>query len=282
MGGQEYRNPKDRKVEVNRYMSLPDKKIAETASNILGAISPLTYVQRLLKDEKVIQNPLKRDFSTEEFISEVAANKEKNNREIRSLFKASALIKSDSSVMEDYYKKYGDNIGDKIGTEERIAEGEQEYIDKLKDIYRKVGTSKSYQNMNAFKHKVTYDDSDFTKGGKLKAWSYFSGKKNNKEALRLGASGAVVFPMLTSGVIMTDGIRGGAKAALATAGVMSGLGAAVAPIATYMTKRNDDYGTMQKTKAKRRLKLRDNELLRLLRGENLTKIVEKKEDYYIG
>ncbi len=281
-GGQEYRDPKDRKVFVNRYMSLPDKKTVETVTNVLEAVSPLTYIKRLLKDEKVVQNPFKRDFSTEEFISEVAQNKEKNNQEIRGLFKASALIKSDSSVMEDYYKEYGNKLEGVMGTGDRVADGEQQYIDKLKDIYRKVGTSKRYQNMNASKKKITYDDDDFTKGGKLKAWSYFSGKKNHNEALKMGATGAVIFPMLTSGVIAQEAVRSGGKGALAAAGVMSGLGAAISPVTTFMTKRNDDYGTMQKTKARKRLKLKDDELLRLLRGENLTKIVEKKEDYYIG
>lgn len=280
-GGQAHKKPKDRKVEVTRYMSHPDRKVIDTSMKIADAISPMTYLKRALNEEKILQNPLKRDFSTEEFIADIAKNKEDNNKELKGLFKASKLIDSDSKVMEDYYNRFGKDIDDVIGTNKRISDDEKEYIDRLRKVYRQVATSKNYENMNQGKNKITYSKKDFNSKGKLKASAYLSGSKNNNHALRLSATGAAVFPMVSFGALSNLAMFGQRKKALMGLAALAGTGAVVSPLLDYVSSRNKDYGTIVKSKAKKRLKLNNDDLVRLLRGENITKSIEKKEDHFI-
>ena len=82
-GGLAHRPERERKVIVNRYVSIPARSDSEIAWNLAKSINPLTYLNRASKDDKMFQNPFQRVLSIDKEVYRVAQRKAVGNQELK-------------------------------------------------------------------------------------------------------------------------------------------------------------------------------------------------------
>lgn len=297
-GGLSHREEKDRKVTVHRYHAVPNIRATEVGEGLMEAVNPMTYLARAINGEKMFQAPKLKPFSADKWLNEVAINKNKNNEEIKSMLnKSGALrrIESDEDIMRDYQAQYGSKIKKVIGTSSRIDKGEGAYINRLRSAHKTVAESPRHLLMNTkgSMFKPLTDD-DFNADDTLKATTYLNPLKNTTAAFTLGSLGATGLGTIG----MKKALRARTKAIANNAGekkvktlgllgdVAGGVtslsipGSILGPLSLFAF-RNATLSKDTKPKAARKKKLSDEELLRMLRGENITKEKLKIENFAI-
>lgn len=91
-GGQSHRPQEKRQVLVRRYMTTVPRNFTATLHEVSKLVSPTMVMERLRQGAPLFYNPLKRERSTDEWIYEVARNKNALNKQLRTnLSKAASL-----------------------------------------------------------------------------------------------------------------------------------------------------------------------------------------------
>jgi superfamily II DNA or RNA helicase len=320
-GGLAHRAPEDRQVIVKRYQSVVPRSATQTIKDTMNLLSPAAFLNRLSDPSMpLFFNPFKREQSPDEWMSEIANSKDTLNAAFRhqlrkesaandyvgaedvideledSLYKLATeqafheelekiaeggaaqrlpyqpykFIKSDKHVMDRYWQKYGPQIEkmrDPTADElpNRAAQiDEQKHIDALRAYYREAAKGRGAPA------KGVNTDSDVL--------------KSHAKALALSAPliGALSAPR-TAMINMPEaqGFSSGLKHfgkhwAAWTAG------AAALSIPFELWNLRQPYFTTQKTKARKAVKLSDEELRSMLRGMSVTEEQVKKTEHFIA
>ena len=288
-GGLSHRAIEDRVVELNRYEAKPDVKVTGAASGLLSAISPMTYLNRMYKGEKVFSKPTIREFSADEFVSKVSDRKRENNTEIDNLFKSAKYLGDEKDIMQDYYDDIGmDKVMGAVGTGEFIDEAkERKHIDKLRKHYVSVAESKNYQLIDTKGAPTKFTKKDFDEDGELKTSSKFNPSKNTPlKAGMIGAAGLIggtIGGRIRKNNEHRIGVDTNKAIMMLTSQsqAMGGIFAAVGGTLGLKTGKTD-YSSQKQATAKKRKKFTDEVLLRMIRGENVTKEKVKVDNHAIG
>ena len=286
-GGLSHRKKEDRVVELNRYIAKPDVKVTSAAESIGAMLNPMTYLGRALAGQKILQAPEMRAFSADALIDEVSNNKNNNNSEIKGMFKTAKYLGSESEIMNRYYDDVGaDRVSASLGTGKYIdREKEEKYIKELKNLYSSISKSKRYgiiEGKGAF-HK--FDKTDFDDDGEMKLRSWLSPSKNVAIPPLIGglAAGglAIVGNKQLRPKLKSHRSKEMLEVLLATA---ASTGGTVGLISGYIANaaRGNDYSGVSKPKARVKLKLSNEDTLRLLRGESVTKETVKRNVHALG
>lgn len=277
MGGQLHRDPKDRKVIVNRYLSTVPTRKTEVAYNMLKTLSPQTYLERLERGEKLWKNPFESIKSTDLWIDEMATNKKKLNS---ILFNKTANLSpgffTQKHLMNAYQSEFGPTLAQGNYTDKMIDPvNEGKYITELRNFYNTAKKTKS----------STMDSKDmYKKIPSTKLNKPLSRKEAFAQLLKLHTvgnavtAGVVAFPILQELVInkVNTGKYKFNPKFLNTA----------LPLLSAMTlygsiKRDWDSSKhpitdVSKSLAATRSKFKDYQLLSLLRGESIKQVKTKE------
>ena len=274
-GGLSHRDEKDRKVTIHKYRSVQDRKVSTVLSNIYGMVNPIEYIKRSLNDEPIFINPADRGLSADMWINDVADSKAKNNTALKNSLRKTAaqLITPENKVMEEYYNRFGKDIGDVIGTGNFINKKEEEaFIDRLREGYKQTVNAKEYINIGGRTSSLSNNQGlnvfslkDFDDKGKLRLSSFADPRKNL----------ALYIPIAAAGTHLAMHNHKGARAQLTPILLGSTLSAGLLARQRYTSK----YGTLSKAEARKKLKLSDEDLLKMLRGENIAKEEILRQNY---
>lgn len=278
-GGLSHRDEKERVVEVHRYTAKPPVKAEDVATGIMSALSPGTYLSRLMNKEKIVRSPEIRAFSADKWIKDVAETKEKNNKEVKNMLKTAGrarLMLSDRDVMDEYYEKFGDKVSDVIGTGDYIdKEEEKRLINKLRKVNKDIVEEKKYSKIQ----HSGFKKSDFGEDGKMKYTSMLNPTINTPLGFSLTTGGLAALTLLGS-KRMRKKHYGNDRGLITAAAPLMGM-SSLGGLATYLNSTSG-YGSKSKPKAKKMMKMSDEDLLRLLRGESVQKEVKKVDNFAIG
>ena len=278
-GGQSHRDPKDRKVEVTRMITHPSYRKIDVGLNIMDAISPNTYVRRVLEGEQIFQNPFKRPSGVDEIMTEIAKRKADANSELKNLYKKGSFSKADRGKLIDLkniMSRYMKEFGDKLEAEEIDAEGwvnrrkEQRYIDELRRTATNLATKQPGVTVRPLSQTKYKKDSFDPNTNKLLP------KANLKESMRVGAGASVVGAYMG----LYNGLRTELPLWIPTA-VGAGTMAALSAGMDYHFDRKSIYSTMPAVKAKRLRNLSDEQLRNVLRGEVIKNEEVKVTQHYL-
>jgi len=310
-GGQAHRAPEKRQVIVRRYVTTIPRSISQTAVNVSNLLSPSAMLGRIMEGGPAVYNPFKKERSPDEWAYEVAGSKAKRNAGLRSYldkhssappdcledlldeleqellgmtekaaaasprekmkqhrlaaqripFQPNRLVKSDSHIMSSYLKEFGPKLEDRLDLgapfdARKDQEREQVYINALKKYYQEAGKGEGIA--------PGADDKQV-----YKEYAGITGIGGPLVGLTLLAPTLVpqVATSAKSALLLTGASMLGGTAAMAVAG---------AP--TLWTPRF----TTPKAKAKRMLKLDDDQLTRVLRGMQVDTEEKKIHKHYIG
>ena len=251
------------------------------ASSLMETINPGTYIKRMLESKPIFQKPTLREFSSDDFIDRVAKQKHENNSEMKNLFKTSKhYLGSENDILNDYYNDIGTkNIMKAINTGGFIdQEKEQKHIDRLRNHYKQVSAAKKYQLIQTKGSNSKFTKDDFHNDGTLKASSKYNPMKNKNLTVGVGLMGVGGG---FGGLLLRKGLRERtdkyvpASARLFTASLLGGL-------LTADALSSHQYAPTKKAVARRRAKLKDGDLLKMLRGENVVKEKIKVENHALG
>jgi len=193
----------------------------------------------------------------------------------KQLMKTSKHLGSESKIASDYYHDLGvKNISRVVGTSKFIDEKkEKKYIEKLRKHYKAVGSSNIVFKTDVKKQKKTFfTEDDFNEDGSIKMSSILSPKKNmgvnmilpGLAAYAIGKGGQHVAKKLSNAKVKKITKEISDVAAFGGAGI-GGLGAIMGA-----TNPLYDYTPTTKNKARKMLRMKDEDLLRLLRGESIS------------
>ena len=84
-GGLSHRPEKDRKVLINRYVSIPARQESQIAWNLAKSINPLTYLGGGKGDDRMFSNPFQRTLSIDREVYRIARQKAVGNAELKGL-----------------------------------------------------------------------------------------------------------------------------------------------------------------------------------------------------
>lgn len=265
MGGLSHRAPKDRKVIVNRYITtLPISNI-DAIRNTSRLISPFEFATRVATGEKAFYNPYKSIPSVDQLMYQVAKAKAVGNSQLKDLFeKTSAFsVHSDREILNQYLDKYGDKLltGDY---------GEGQYINQA-DENRYIARLRQYYARASRKNSLNI---------KPKEYESFKNRTPLQHAVKTGLVPGLVAGGV-GGTYMTAILRGvPLKERLPIGGAVGLVGGSLAGIANYRAQNKAHY-TTSGAAARKYQKLKDDELLKMLRGEAVTKEEIKKQDHFI-
>jgi superfamily II DNA or RNA helicase len=281
-GGLSHRKEVDRVVELNRYIAKPDIKASAAVGNLFETINPGTYIQRILNNKPLFQKPSLREFSADDFIDRVAKQKHENNSEMKNLFKtAKNYLGSEAEILEDYYKDIGtDKIMGAMSTGDFIdREKEQKHIDRLRSHYKNVAKAKKYELIQTKNAGSKFTKDDFHEDGTLKTSSKYNIFRNKNLlpglALTLGGSAGGVY-LLRRGLKTHNDKLVTPAAQSMSAGLLGGL------VLAEALSSEKTFSPTKKAIARKRAKLKDGDLLRMLRGENVMKEQIKVENHALG
>jgi superfamily II DNA or RNA helicase len=264
MGGLAHRALKDRKVIVNRYITkLPVANI-DTFANTKRLIDPTEIAMRLFKGEKAFFNPHKAMPTVDQLMYAVAKSKAHGNAQMKDLFeKTSAYsFNSDRTILNEYMDRFQDRLLTGDYNDEWINEGEENrYINKLRKYYASANR-KGAINV-APKMYDKYKDRTRTEHA-LKNFGMGAALGGGLSSVYAGAQ--LISQLGAKGIIPTLAIGG-------VAGLITGA----------LTARGQDkpHVTTAPGTAKKRLKLSDEDLRRILRGEAVREEQVKVTDHYI-
>jgi len=280
-GGQQHRDPKDRKVIVKNYHSIPRISKTEVISNLSKSVSPSTYINRFLNNEKILQNPFARLVSVDQLIDEVAQRKELANKDVKNLLKT-AYFKGRyidfSKHLRDYNNKYGDKI---ISLGFNTDDNDFVYFNKEDELKRVHALRKDINKALANSQKafgysrITAKEKDkkFNEKG-IEKTPYYIKTKILPLTVAFGMLG--VQSSLGRAARMEPRSAGG-KFILGAASASAALGGLLG----IFSSKNQLDGDFTKVKLKRLKKLSDENLLKILRGDVVTQTTVKKEDFYL-
>lgn len=285
LGGLSHRPESERKVLVNRYVGVLPLAKTEVAHGIYSNVSPDAIFNRAINGGPLFYNPFKRLKTVDQAMYEVAAQKAKGNDQLKGLFEKTSKFEpiSDKEIMGDYLHQYQDKLlsGDyKDGYIDEI--GENRYINRLRDYYgkAKLGNTK---NVNVKEYdKIKKDGQTLSTLKAIKPVALGLGF--------LGAAGAMgpTFHYHTmKRMYEISGkpfdrehhmkqLKMGLAKSLIVPGLLGGLSAYGA-----FKHYNNPIVTTPKATAKKLEKMTDPELLKMLRGEAITKEEIKKKDHFI-
>ena len=264
MGGLSHRPEEDRKVIINRYISKLPLSKTDVAKNIWHNISPDRVLGRVIEGEKAFFNPIKDIPTVDQMMYQIAKQKASGNDELKDMFNKTAAysFNSDRDILGEYLNKYQDKL--------MTGDYQDRYIDPL-DENKYLNRLRRY-----------YSDAKSREAIKVEPKKY----EEYKDRTRLGHAAR---NFLTAGGIAAPilGVYSGSQFArlpskvaipLAIGATVLGSGVIGAVAAHTMDK---PHVTTSKKDASRMLKLTDEDLLRVLRGEAVTKEEIKKTDLYV-
>lgn len=296
-GGLAHRPEEDRRVKVNRYVSTLPRSKSHMGVQTLRGLSPQTYIDRMIQGEKVFQNPYKAERSADQFIYEAAASKDNANSQLRSLLDKTAARGDKKSkyakpgyhpnqkLMQSYHKEFGDDLltGKYDDAEFINPEKELEHIHKLRDYYKAM----AQPGDKVF--RVPKEDRSDYEGVNSRAGIAWQHLKSN---LPMGlASGATLGTMIPASVLLKEikTAHPGTRMAtakkfvkpLAIVGTVPGAGAVGLSVGlNAFLESKKPHTDVSLAQSRRRAKMSDENLLRLLRGQVVSsEKVTKKEEY---
>lgn len=262
MGGLAHRPEAERKVIVNRYLTkLPVAKL-DVVKDTYKLFNPRDLLGRIVDREKVFYNPVRSPQTVDQMMYEIAKKKATGNEQMKDLFDKTAAysFESDKHIMNRYLDKYQDRLlsGDYLG-KYIDEEDENRYIDQLKKYYQTA----------IKKDIIKVDVKDSAK--------YENRTPMSNAAITFGRgalTGAIATPLLIPPDVWK--FSRGRKFGL-------GVIAAGSLVGGIMGARsfNKPHVTSAAAEARRKLKLSDEELRDLLRGEAIRKEEIKKTDHFI-
>jgi superfamily II DNA/RNA helicase len=258
MGGLSHRPESERKVIVNRYIStLPIAKL-DVAKNIWHNINPDRVLGRALSGEKLFFNPIKDIPTVDQLMYRIAKQKAQGNDELKDMFvKTSAYsFNSDKDILTEYLDKYQDKL--------LTGDYQDKYIDPV-DENKYLNRLRRYYSSAKGREVVKVSPSDYNK--------YKERTRLGHAARNFGMTAGVMGPF-AGGYAYLRGFPAPISAGFgAVAGIASGAMAAYQADKPHVTTAKTDAGKM--------LKLKDEDLLRILRGEAITEEKVKKTDLFI-
>lgn len=292
-GGLSHRDPKDRKVEVTRYMSVPTYRKSDMAVNLLDTFSPNTYVHRIIEGQKLFQNPIKRPRGTDELVGQIAERKDELNSDIKGLWKKGAAqtykprtryLYDPKTVLRKYQNEFGELMENDAPTNPEgwyNPEKEMALVNEYRDIMGSVATkspSIKHKERVGEKGGLGFSEKDFDPNTNV-----LPIEKINKKALKtallssafLAPIGGIYFGAYARqvGVPYKYGIPVGAA--------MGTGSAALGAIMERIGHKNTLYHTMPVAKARRARNLTDEEIRDILRGQVIKKEIIKEDQHYI-
>lgn len=284
LGGLSHRPEKERKVIVNRYISKLPLAKSQVALDIYRNLNVSEAVSRYFNGEEAFYNPFRGTKSVDEMVYEVAAGKAKGNDQLKGLFKQAAepvqlpklpeYNNSDRKIMKEYLDKYQETLltGDHFG--KYIDEpAENKYIEKLKDYYTVAATKNV--NRKTGKEYAKYKDVNSRLHFLLKEMPMDMAMSLVPAAISVGSDIALASKR---GVPLTSVLK---KTWSSPSTILFN---SILPVSTaiggYFLSRNPIVSTSA-ADAKSRKKLSNEQLLSLLRGENIRQEVVKVKDNFI-
>jgi superfamily II DNA or RNA helicase len=265
MGGLSHRPESERKVIVNRYITkLPVSNI-DTMRNTKNLLSPTEFAMRIFKGEKAFFNPHKAMPTVDQLMYAVAKSKAQGNEQLKGLFeKTSAYsFNSDRNILNSYLDRFQDKLLTGDYQDKWIDEAEENrYINRLKRYYasanRKGVVAVTPKDYDKYKDRTRQSQAlrNFGMGmglgagiGGLYGTAYTTKLLGFKKALKLGAGVGTIAGAITGGVMARNGDK--------------------------------PHVTTTAAIAKKRLKLEDDNLLKILRGEAVKEEQTKVTEHYI-
>lgn len=264
MGGLSHRAEKDRKVQVNRYITkLPVSNI-DTWTQTKRLIDPTEIAMRIFKGEKALYNPHKAMPTVDQLMYAVAKAKAHGNEQMKDLFeKTSAYsFSSDRSILNDYMDRFQDRLLTGDYNDQWVSEAEENrYIQKLRKYY----ASSARKGVITVAPKAYDNYVDRTR------------TQHNLKSFGMGAAAGGALGTIYSAAQLLPAL--GKKGIIPSVGI----GAAMGLLAGGLVARQNDkpHVTTPAATAKKRLKLSDEDLRRILRGEAVREEQVKVTDHYI-
>ena len=266
MGGLSHREEKDRKVIVNRYLAKLPVSNVDTLMETKRLIDPFEMGARFLNKQPVFYNPHKAMPTVDQLMYAIAKSKAKGNDQMKDLFDKTAeySVKSDKEILNKYLEKYQNPLLTGDYQDKWInEEDENRYIGKLRQYYSSANR----------KGAVVIPTKDYEK---------YNDRTRGKHALINFGKGAVLSGGITAAYMLANLSARSIplKPALAIGGAAS-LGVGLIGGGVLAKELDKPHVTTSPGVAKTRLKLSDEELRRILRGEAVRKEEIKFKDHYI-
>ena len=287
LGGLSHRPESERKVLVNRYVGVLPLAKTEVAHGIYSNISPDAIFNRATNGGPLFYNPFRRIKTVDQAMYEVAAQKAKGNDQLKGLFEKTSKFEpiSDKEIMGDYLHQYQDKLLSGDYRDGYIDEvGENRYINRLRDYYGKAKLSNAINVKVKEYDKIKKDGQILTTAKALvpiavgtsllgtvtaagPVLEYFRAKEQVK---RMGMN-----TYLAPKINKVNLLKQVAKSML--------FPSLLASTSAYGAFKhyNNPVVTTPKATAKKLEKMTDPELLKMLRGEAITKEEIKKKDHFI-
>ena len=131
-GGQSHRAPEKRQVLIRRYVTTVPTSVTGMLAETAKLLSPAGMMDRLQNGVPVFYNPLKRERSTDEWIYEVARNKNSVNKELRQQLKTGGAPENDE-------------------LDETVADTMEDAHDVLEDLLRDIDAGSEYPILDQYK-----------------------------------------------------------------------------------------------------------------------------------
>lgn len=265
MGGLSHRVEKDRKVIVNRYLTRLPISNLDALKETKRLVDPFEIAGRILNKEKVFFNPHKSMPTVDQLMYAVAKSKAHGNSQMKDLFeKTSAYsFQSDRDILNRYLDRFQGDLLTGDYQDKWINEAEEnKYLNQLKKYY-----AGAKGRDNVIVRPKDYDD--------------YSNRSRGQNALKNFGAGALVTGALV-GLPMAArviGGGGGMRAGMLGLGVTA-LGAALGGAAVARAGDRPHYSTTAAT-ARKRLQLKDEDILKILRGEAVRLEQIKTTDHFI-
>lgn len=266
MGGLSHRAEKDRKVMVNRYIAKLPVSVTDSILEAKRLIDPFEAANRFLDNKPVFYNPVKNIPTVDQMMYEIAKSKAQGNNELKGLFDKTAeySFKSDRSILNEYLDKYQDKLLTGDYQDKWINEdSENRYINKLKQYY-----SQSNRRDTIAVAPGQYEE--------------YANRTRTDNALKNFGRGALLGGLMGglgfAPTILSQGMPW--KTALLTAGAAIA-GSGIVSGAALAYQNDKPHVTTAPGLAKKRLKLSDEDLRRILRGESVREEQTKVTDHYI-
>jgi superfamily II DNA/RNA helicase len=314
-GGLSHRPEEDRRVIVKRYVSVVPRSITQTLLDTSELISPSAIFKRVsTPGTPIFYNPFKRERSPDEWMSEVASNKDILNKQFREQLKTSA---ADEFVPVDYvlesmsgsllkvaklnsfceelekissaassripYQPYRfvksdhhimSHYWDKLGPE--VEKMDDPYTEELSKKEDQIEEQKHVEALRAY-----YREAAKSPPGTMSAKNPLSDSEYLKPLLLGSAAGGAVMgiPLSMNAIEVFE-----PKTLKHTLGIgaaaVGGTALLSAGLAYHMARKNPSF-TTAKSKAKKLHKLPDQDLRAMLRGLSIKEEVVKTTEHYI-
>ena len=267
MGGLSHRPEKDRKVIVNRYLTKLPPSAIDTIRSTGRLLNPAEAATRVLGGESLLYNPYKSMPTVDQLMYTIAKSKAKGNDQLKDLFEKTSAYSftSDRDVLNSYLNKYQGKLLTGDYQDKWIDEpSENMYINKLKQYYaqanRKNVTIVSPKDYDKYKDRTPLSN---------------AGKHFRDGALAGGG--------LTALVTIPDAAKAYSMSPRSAGLVYGGaiLGTALVTGALNAWQGNRPHVTTSPATAKKRLKLDDESLRNILRGEAVRTEQIKTTDHFV-